>query len=78
TPADWLLGVSSVRLTPFFLGTAIGIIPSVVLVVLLGASVGDWLFAEPFRWGGFLVAIVALSTLRRIRRRRSPASTAGA
>lgn len=78
TPADWLLGVSSVRLTPFFLGTAIGIIPSVVLVVLVGASVGDWLFAEPFRWGGFLVAIVALSTLRRIPRRRSPASTAGA
>ena len=72
TPADWLLGVSSVRLTPFFLGTAIGIIPSVVLVVLVGASVGDWLFAEPSRWGGALAAIAIVGTLRRIRRQGSP------
>ena len=77
TPADWLLGVSSVRLTPFFVGTAIGIIPSVVLVVLVGASVGDWLFAEPSRWGGVLVVIAVLGTWRRMRRRGSPAATAG-
>ena len=76
TPADWLLGVSSVRLTPFFLGTAIGIIPSVVLVVLVGASVGNWLFAEPSRWGVALVAIAIVGLLRRIRRRGNPA-TAG-
>lgn len=77
TPADWLLGVSSVRLTPFFVGTAIGIIPSVVLVVLVGASVGDWLFAEPSRWGGVLVAIAALGTWRRTRHRGAPAATVG-
>jgi uncharacterized membrane protein YdjX (TVP38/TMEM64 family) len=78
TPADWLLGVSSVRLTPFFLGTAIGIIPSVVLVVLVGASVGDWLFAEPSRWGGVLLAIAIVGTLRRIRRRGNPTTAVGA
>ena len=77
TPADWLLGVSSVRLTPFFVGTAIGIIPSVVLVVLVGASVGDWLFAEPSRWGGVLVVIAVLGTWRRTRHRGTPAATAG-
>ena len=67
TPADWLLGVSSVRLTPFFVGTAIGIIPSVVLVVLVGASVGDWLFAEPSRWGGVLDSLAKLFWRRRRR-----------
>ena len=77
TPADWLLGVSSVRLTPFFVGTAIGIIPSVVLVVLVGASVGDWLFAEPSRWGGLLVVIAVVGTWRRTRHRGTPAATAG-
>lgn len=77
TPADWLLGVSSVRLTPFFVGTAIGIIPSVVLVVLVGASVGDWLFAEPSRWGGVLVVIAVVGTWRRTRHRGTPAATAG-
>ena len=76
TPADWLLEVSSVRLTPFFVGTAIGIIPSVVLVVLVGASVGDWLFAEPSRWGGVLVVIAVLGTWRRTRHRGTPAAAA--
>ena len=43
TPADWLLGVSSVRLRPFLIGTAIGIVPLIVLVVVLGASAGSLL-----------------------------------
>lgn len=76
TPADWLLGVSSVRIAPFVVGTGIGIIPSVVLVVLVGASVGDWLFAEPYRWGGVLVAIVGLTVLSRARGRRRAAAAA--
>ncbi len=76
TPADWLLGVSSVRLTPFVVGTAIGIIPSIVIVVLAGASVGDWLFAEPYRWGGVLVALGAVSALSRGRGRRRAAAAA--
>ena len=70
TPADWLLGVSSVRLTPFVVGTAIGIIPSVVIVVLVGASVGDWLFAAPLRWGSVLGVIVCVTMLSRARARR--------
>ncbi len=70
TPADWLLGVSSVRLTPFVVGTAIGIIPSVVIVVLVGASVGDWLFAESLRWGSVLGLIVCVTMLSRVRARR--------
>lgn len=76
TPADWLLGVSSVRLTPFFVGTAVGIIPSVVLVVLVGASVGEWLFAEPERWGSVVVAIACVSALSRVRARRRAAAAA--
>ena len=60
TPADWLLGVSSVRIRPFLVGTGIGIVPVIVLVVLAGASAGSWLFAEPARWGGALALAIAV------------------
>lgn len=74
TPADWLLGASSVRVRPFLIGTAIGIIPSIVIVVLLGASAGDWLFDEPARWGGVAAAVVGLAIVSRVRGRRRAAA----
>ncbi len=71
TPADWLLGVSSVRVTPFLIGTGIGIVPVIVIVVLAGASIGSWLFASPARWGSALaVAAVAVAVSRGRGRRR--------
>lgn len=38
--ADWFLGVLAVRIRPFFIGTAIGMIPWIVVFVLIGGSVG--------------------------------------
>ncbi|MBW3661676.1 MAG: VTT domain-containing protein [Actinobacteria bacterium] len=44
-PADWLLGVTGVRWQVFFIGTAIGIVPGIVVFVVVGsslfASLGD-------------------------------------
>ena len=74
TPADWLLGVSSVRIRPFLIGTAIGIIPLIVIVVLAGASIGTWLFGEPWRWGSVLVGAVAVVGFSRARGRRHAAA----
>lgn len=76
TPADWLLGVSSVRVRPFLIGTGIGIIPLIVIVVLAGASIGTWLFEEPVRWGSVLVAVVGAVVVSRVRGRRRGAVAA--
>ena len=70
TPADWLLGVSSVRVRPFLIGTGIGIIPLIVIVVLAGASIGTWLFDDPLRWGSVLGAAVVTAVVSRVRGRR--------
>lgn len=65
-PADWLLGVSKVRWAPFLIGTAIGIIPGIILVVTVGASVLDSLTDRPL----LLVGLVALAIGLTRRRRR--------
>ncbi|MEM9466896.1 MAG: VTT domain-containing protein [Actinomycetota bacterium] len=70
-PADWLLGASSVRIRPFLIGTGIGIVPLIVVIVLVGASIGSWLFAEPWRWGSVGVAAVLVAIVGRYRTRRS-------
>lgn len=67
TPADWLLGISSVRLGPFLTGTAIGIVPLIVIVVFAGASAGTWLFDDPVRWGSALAAIAAMLVAAQLR-----------
>ncbi len=54
--ADWLLGVSSVRRGPFLLGTALGILPGIVVTVLYGADLIGWLRDHP----GAAVLVVAL------------------
>ncbi|MEM8705519.1 MAG: VTT domain-containing protein [Actinomycetota bacterium] len=76
TPADWLLGISSVRIRPFLIGTGIGIIPIIVIVVLAGASVGEWLFAEPGRWVPLVVLAVVAIVVSRVRGRRRAGAAA--
>lgn len=68
-PADWLLGVSTVKVRAFLVGTAAGIVPGVVLVTWLGGSIFDLLAERWARWV-LIVAVVALVALRRARRRR--------
>ena len=67
TPADWLLGVSSVKIRPFLIGTGIGIVPVIAIVVLAGASLGSWLFAETWRWGSALAVLVVTALVGRAR-----------
>jgi len=69
TPADWLLGVSTVRLRVFLIGTGLGIIPGIVLATTVGANVVD-LFSNRWVRLPLLVALVGLVVLRRARRRR--------
>ena len=68
-PADWLLGVSTVRVRAFLVGTAIGIVPGIVLVTWLGAGIFDLLTERWTRWV-LLASVVAFAVLRRVRRRR--------
>ena len=74
TPADWLLGVSKVKLPAFFIGTALGIIPGIVLVTTLGGGIVENLGN---RWVRLpvILAIVAIGILRRVRRRRANAAS---
>jgi len=69
TPADWLLGVSTVGFRTFLLGTSLGIIPGIVLATTVGANVAG-LFSNPWVARPLLVALVGLVVVRRARRRR--------
>ena len=69
TPADWLLGISSVRVRSFLVGTGVGIVPVIVIVVVAGASLGEWFFAEPWRWAGGLALVVGGAALGQARAR---------
>ena len=68
-PADWLLGVSTVRLRAFFVGTAVGILPGIVAVTALGGSLLDLLSDRWARWA-LLAVVVVFAGVRRLRRRR--------
>ena len=46
-PADWFLGVSKVSFRTFFVGTAIGIIPGIIMAVVVGGSVLTWALDRP-------------------------------
>lgn len=65
-PADWLLGVSSVKRVPFLIGTGLGIIPGLVLIVAYGADLIGWLSENPIA----LVAVVAIAVTRRVLSKR--------
>lgn len=71
--AHWVIGLSKVRFLPAVAGTAVGLIPGVLLFTLIGASLFAWLEAVSRDvWLGLLVAVLAFVLFRR-RRRRSRA-----
>jgi uncharacterized membrane protein YdjX (TVP38/TMEM64 family) len=77
-PADWFLGVSHVSLRAFLIGTAIGIIPGILVAVLVGGSLWDLIADRPglilaLALGG--AAVVVARRLRRLRRRRRRVSS---
>jgi uncharacterized membrane protein YdjX (TVP38/TMEM64 family) len=74
TPADWLLGISNVRLRTFFVGTALGIIPGIVLVTTVGGGIFELLSDRRVRLPVILV-VVAIVVIRRMRGRGSAAPT---
>ena len=55
----WILAASPIRLPVFLLGTAIGILPGVLAIVLLGQSFVNWW--EEYSW--WLVGGVVLLTV---------------
>jgi uncharacterized membrane protein YdjX (TVP38/TMEM64 family) len=60
-PADWLLGLSSVRWRTFLVGTAIGMVPGVTMAVVAGGGVLGWALDQPPWLLGVLVAVGALA-----------------
>lgn len=76
TPADWLLGISTVRLGPFFVGTALGIVPGIVLATTIGGSLFDILSDRRIRWVA-IGAVVAVVVFRRRQIRRGFGSPSG-
>lgn len=72
TPADWLLGVSTVRVPVFLLGTSLGIIPGIVLATTVGSGVVELLGNRAIRLP-VILAIVGLVAFRRLRRVRGSA-----
>lgn len=73
-PADWLLGVSQVRWPPFLIGTGIGIIPGIVLIVTVGGTLFTALADRPL----LLLGLVLLTVAFFRRRRRAVDRTADA
>lgn len=73
-PADWLLGVSKVGTRTFLIGTGIGIIPGVILFVVAGGGMYDYVTGMSGATRGVLIGVVvALAVARRVvlRRRRT-------
>lgn len=81
-PADWLLGVTKVSTRDFLIGTGIGIIPGVVLFVVAGGGLIEFLGDLSTSTRRILIAVViAVAVARRawrIRRRRSARIAAAA
>jgi uncharacterized membrane protein YdjX (TVP38/TMEM64 family) len=69
TPADWLLGVSTVGVGRFLVGTGIGIVPGIVLATTVGGGLVDLLTHRWIRLPA-LVLVVGVLVLRRARRAR--------
>jgi uncharacterized membrane protein YdjX (TVP38/TMEM64 family) len=80
-PADWLLGVSKVSTRNFLIGTGIGIIPGVVLFVVAGGGMFEYLRDMSTGTRRIVIGVlVALAIVRRVlvrrRRRAVPAPAA--
>jgi len=67
----WLLGASRVSFRDFFVGSAIGLLPGVVLTTLVGRkAIENWEVWRPWALGA-LVAMLAFELARRLRARQS-------
>jgi uncharacterized membrane protein YdjX (TVP38/TMEM64 family) len=70
-PADWLLGVTNVSTRNFLIGTAIGIIPGVVLFVVAGGGILEALSDMPTTARRVVIGwLIAFAVGRRVIRRR--------
>jgi uncharacterized membrane protein YdjX (TVP38/TMEM64 family) len=70
-PAEWVLGVSSLRWRTFLVGTAIGIVPGILMAVVAGGGLVQWgLRQGPLVWSlGVVGAAGAVAVLWVVRRR---------
>jgi uncharacterized membrane protein YdjX (TVP38/TMEM64 family) len=60
-PVHWMFGVSAVRWPGYVLGTALGLLPGIILVSVAGRGLFGWLAAQPPAiWVATAVAITAL------------------
>jgi uncharacterized membrane protein YdjX (TVP38/TMEM64 family) len=72
SPADWLLGVSRVRVRAFAIGTGIGIVPGLVVAVLGGPAFLTWVSRLPVAAQAALaLAAVVVVLLLAVRRKRT-------
>jgi uncharacterized membrane protein YdjX (TVP38/TMEM64 family) len=69
TPADWLLGVSTVTVGVFLVGTGIGIIPGIVLATTVGGGLSGFFLDRPLLLAVSVVGFVVVRRMRRMRRR---------
>jgi uncharacterized membrane protein YdjX (TVP38/TMEM64 family) len=68
-PGHWALGLSHVSVPAFLLGSAIGFLPWVVALTLLGQSTAEWLSGQPNgMWLAVALAAAAFALLRSWRR----------
>lgn len=71
-PADWFFGVSRVSLRQFVVGTAVGIIPATVFIVLAGEEALNRIGSSgPAGWAFAAVLIALMVTIRILVRRRN-------
>lgn len=72
-PADWLLGVTKVRTPTLLVGTAVGILPGVVVAVVAGGGLVGWLGDLPPAARGAAIAALAVGAVGVLlwKRRRS-------
>ena len=67
----WLLGASRVSFRDYFVGSAIGLLPGIVLTTLLGRkAIENWEALRPWALGAFGIAL-AVELARRLRARQS-------
>jgi len=67
----WLLGASRVSFRDFFAGTALGLLPGIVALTLVGRrAIDDWDRVQPWALGA-LALFLALELARRLRARTS-------
>ncbi len=71
-PADWFLGVSKISFRTFFVGTAIGIVPGIIMAVVVGGSALTWALDRPVVLAVGVVGAVLVGALWWTR--RTPAS----